>query len=88
MDKNSTKLKCWVCKVCDLPFKTKIPKCVNVNCSEFKPRLKRLPVPIDEKVIIELQGLIQARTQKRMSMAAIVRFALEELLKTEAELAE
>lgn len=53
-----------------------------------KPRLKRLPVPIDEKVIIELQGLIQARTQKRMSMAAIVRFALEELLKTEAELAE
>lgn len=51
-------------------------------------KLKRLPIPIDEKVIIELQSLIQARTQKRMSMAAIVRFALDELLKAEAELSE
>lgn len=84
MDKNFNRLKCWVCKV----YYDRIPKCENVNCSEFKPKLKRLPVPIDEKVIIELQGLIQARTQKRMSMAAIVRFALEELLKTEAELSE
>ncbi len=52
------------------------------------PKLKRMPVPIDESVIIKLQGLLQARTQKRMSVAAIVRMALDELLKTEAELAE
>jgi len=55
---------------------------------EKKPKLKRLPIPIDEKVIIELKHLIESRTQKRMSMAAIVRYALDELLKTEAELSE
>lgn len=53
-----------------------------------KPKMKRLPIPIDEAVIIELKHLIETRTQKRMSMAAIVRFALEELLKVEAELSE
>ncbi len=52
------------------------------------PKLKRLPIPIDEAVIIELQGLIQARTQKRMSMAAIVRLALQQMLEAEAELSE
>lgn len=71
------------CVVCDDSSKCPYPK-----CPQYKPKLKRLPIPINEKVIIELQSLIQARTQKRMSMAAIVRLALDELLKAEAELSE
>ena len=50
--------------------------------------LKRIPIPLDESVIIKLQGLYQARTGKRISVAALVRLAIEEMLKIEAELAD
>lgn len=53
-----------------------------------KKQLKRMPIPIDERVIIELRHLIENRTQKRMSVVAIVKMALDELLKSEAELSQ
>lgn len=87
MKKIPHKLKCCICDdIIGL-------KCIKVGCPHAcntcdKPKLKRMPVPIDEAVVIKLQGLIQSRTQKRMSVAAIVRLALEQMLETEAELSE
>lgn len=44
---------------------------------------KRIPIALDEEILIKLRSCLEARLRKRMTVAAIVRLALQELLNNE-----